>query len=326
MHSLVVMVSDSRQAHVPAHVHLHVRALTSNTRARSIQDTWTKDGFLVDSYMSATTRSFRCRGVIIAVSGPASTPLSAITDSEGRYEVAARPGIYGITANLPRGMKLGYEPMITLEDVRGCVESELWAEYTGELAGRIVDDSGGPIRNLTVEIVRVDGFDSAFSRLRAMTDATGRFLVTNLPIGTYRTGLVIGSHNDTEPRFLFIGGTPDAAGTPRFEIEGGETRTLGTLKIPTYVRIANVRGTVMRLDGQPASGVKVRVKVDSDGRGFPWTTISTDNRGRFSFALPIGTRYRLVAEPWDEALRKDRQAVIKFDPSKDLAPLRLTLP
>jgi hypothetical protein len=30
---------------------------------------------------------------------------------------------------------------------------------------------------------------------------------------------------------------------------------------------------------------------------FPWTTIRTDSRGAFSFALVIGMRYRLVAEP-----------------------------
>ncbi|BCS32079.1 hypothetical protein TBR22_A12850 [Luteitalea sp. TBR-22] len=68
--------------------------------------------------------------------------------------------------------------------------------------------------------------------------------------------------------------------------------------------------------------MKVRTRPASDGN-FPWTTIRTDSRGGFSFALVSGVSYRLVAER-EDGIGKGTE--LTLEPSQVLSQLRLTLP
>src|SRR5262245_21952209 len=57
-----------------------------------------------------------------------------------------------------------------------------WAQATAELAGRVTDESGGVLPGVTVTATQTD---TGFTR-SAVSDATGGWLIPNLPTGPYR--------------------------------------------------------------------------------------------------------------------------------------------
>jgi hypothetical protein len=158
--------------------------------------------------------------------------------------------------------------------------------------------------------------------ISALTDEYGRYEIL-APAGSYRltaalpAGMTVRSGGGSvelpdnracvvadlradkgaEPLYPFAGRTTTKSAVRRVEIEGGSQRAAGDLILPEATRTAQITGIVVHADGRPAAGVKVRTKAAFDSTSFPWTTIRTDSRGAFSFALVIGMRYRLVAEP-----------------------------
>ena len=57
-----------------------------------------------------------------------------------------------------------------------------WAQGTAQLNGRVNDESGGLLPGATVTVTQTD---TAFTRT-TVTDASGAWVMTNLPIGPYR--------------------------------------------------------------------------------------------------------------------------------------------
>jgi hypothetical protein len=213
---------------------------------------------------------------------------------------------------------------VELPDNRACLLADLLAEYPGRVIGRVLDSSGNPLPHLTVEMVSAEAWDFAPYRLRGVTDGSGYYAISGVEPGSYVPGVVVGSTigaNGPEPLYLFGGSTTTKSVARRLEIRGGSRRTAGDLIVPETTRIAQITGTVVHADGRPAASVKVRTKV-ADGESFPWTTIRTDSRGVFSFALVIGMRYRLVAEPENNS---GKVAERTLDPSQSIPTLRLVL-
>ena len=62
------------------------------------------------------------------------------------------------------------------------VATYAWAQATAQINGTVADASGGVLPGVTVTAIQTDtGF-----RREVVTDATGSFTLTNLPIGPYR--------------------------------------------------------------------------------------------------------------------------------------------
>lgn len=250
---------------------------------------------------------------------------SAVTDADGRYELLAHPGQYLMSARLPRGMRLLYQPIVNLTDGRGCVEEDVAIDFTGDVTGHVVDHSGAPIANLTIEFIRVDTYDTALSRLRAITDKSGQFAATDVPVGRYKAGIVAGAKNPGGPQFFLLGHPTNPTHEPQFQVEGGNTRALGTVALPKDIRIAHVSGVVVNSEGRPVPGTVVRMKADVDGAEYPWTTIFAEANGSFAFAVVAGTHYRIVAERIDEKSAARRAAIIKVDPATLRDGLRMVI-
>lgn len=252
------------------------------------------------------------------------TRASAVTDGDGRYDMAAYPGRYVLKATLPPGVKLAYQPIVNLRDGRGCVEDELGLDYVGGVTGRVVDHSGVPVSHLTIELIAVDRFDEASSRRRAITDASGHFTFTDVVLSRYKAAIVAGSGAPDGPRYVALGQPTNPSHEPQFQIEGLKTLALGTLPLPKDMQVGQMNGVVVNTDGRPEPDTTIRMKVDVDGPAYPWTTISTDKQGRFTFSLVTGIKYRIVADRWDGVAPR-RSASVTVDPST-ARTVRIVLP
>jgi hypothetical protein len=276
---------------------------------------------------SGSPRDVPVPGVRLTFHGPWFDPVYALTDKDGRYEVAAPAATYRISAALPRGMSFRSDHMLVeLLDDRGCAEADLWAEHPATITGRVVTAGGAPIPNVTVEMLQ--DRQPAGSRLRGITDRQGRYEVAGLEPGSYvpavASAWVRTDHRAVESRFLFPGGATLIDGVQPIKIEGGGNQSVADIVVPDAVRIAQVSGVVVHANGRPAAGVKVRTKADFDGEHLPWTTIRTDPRGRFTFAMAVGTRYRIVVDPAGPPRPGKIAAVV--DPSQPPSPLKIVVP
>ena len=275
---------------------------------------------------STTNGSVVVPGARITLQGETGPPLSAATDTRGRYHILAPAGRFRLTARLPPGMTMpGGAREVELSDGRGCARADLGVEYPGGIAGRVVDAVGRPIPHLSVELIRADAYDFPSSRLRAVTDTAGRYAITGVEPGRYAPAVAIGrtdTGNGPEPLYLFSGGSTTKTSARPATVRGGVQRNAGDLVVSRSTRIVQVTGTVVQADGRPAPGVPVRIKGQASDL-FPWTTIRTNARGGFSFALVSSLTYRLVAEREGSA---GQRASLILEPSRVPSPLRLILP
>jgi hypothetical protein len=276
---------------------------------------------------SSQTGGIPVAGVRLRLAGPPwAGSLTAVTDRAGRYEVRGPAGAYRLTADLPPGMSvLPLEQFIELPDDRGCANVDLWADYPGQVTGRVVTASGAPVPNLAVELIDIDPRQLAEAPLRGNTDLAGRFRISGVRPGAYleRTAIAYDRFpGGVELRYVFLGGTTMSSAR-RVEVKGGLQVAVGDLALPRTVRIAQITGTVVRVDGRPAPNSRVRTKADFDGPQFGWTTLDTNSHGRFVFALVVGMPYRIVAE--GENSVGTRQTALTIHPSQTMSPVRLVV-
>ena len=122
------------------------------------------------------------RKVEITVIDPTGASSVVTTNEQGRFEVSAWPGLSQLTPTLPRGMSFG-TVSVELLDSRGCAVTNLVATYSGRLVGQVLDASKVPVPNVAVELVQPNMRDSPFSRRRTLTDARGRFEMSDVKPG-----------------------------------------------------------------------------------------------------------------------------------------------
>lgn len=278
---------------------------------------------------NGSSRQQPIANVQITIKGPGGDSNVVKTDSNGRYEVLARPGLSLLTPTLPPGMSFGTVG-IELLDPRGCTRADLTAKYAGRIVGRVLTASGVPVPNLTVELVHAGGRDSPFSQRRTLTNSAGRFEISDIEPGSYLPAIAVGyvqsksSSSDIETRYIFAGGAMKKEDSKPVWVDGSHTGRADFV-LPKAIRVAQVPGIVVHADGRPAKGVEVRTKADFDYHDLAWTTIRTDARGRFKLALIAGNRYRMVAETYYTGAPDRQAARITVDPSPGMAPLRVVI-
>jgi protocatechuate 3,4-dioxygenase beta subunit len=257
------------------------------------------------------------RRVLVRVTGPEIAAKTMLTDADGRYEFSELPaGRFTVSAtksgfvNVQYGQTRPFESgkPIELADAQTIDKADIALPRGSVIAGRIVDEFGEPITDATVTAMR-----SVWSGGRRRLQSAGRVSQTN-DLGQYRIfGLPPGDYYVSA---TFRGGDMMMVELAAASFGGGGSQAPTSGYAPTYypgttsapeaqrvrvalgqemagadfalspVKLARVSGTVMKSDGQPASGTMVNLMPRSTENRFPMLERGgrTDANGNFTLS------------------------------------------
>ena len=154
---------------------------------------------------------------------------------------------------------------------------------TASISGRVTSaDSGAPIFQAQVTV----GGAGSQRPVTVVTDREGRFIVRNLPAGTYTVVAYGGQYRAAYLQggygvaYMDAGAGAGPAVRPKpIELADGEQRTNITIAL---VRGAAVVGTVFDSTGEAVSGIQVGVmRVRRGAEPVPMRTVTSDDLGQF---------------------------------------------
>jgi hypothetical protein len=204
------------------------------------------------------------------------------TDEQGRYEFKDLPaGRFGLFAN-----KAGYVPMqyeqrrplsggkpLDLADGQVIQGVDFNLPRGGVIAGRITDELGEPMPEVSVRIMRYHYVEGRRQLVpvgpggMSRTDDQGRYRAYGLPAGDYYVsatvegGMYWGPPSDTRTGFAptYYPGTPSVTDAQRVRVPpGGENPNVHFALVPA--RTVEITGTVLDSQGQPLSRGFVMVR------------------------------------------------------------------
>jgi hypothetical protein len=278
-----------------------------------------------------TTRPFAGAGVVLDLGG---TTTRVVTGSDGVFAATGlAAGRYTARLDLPDGFAGEVWPKtIDLVDARGCAEVQAEAFADGRVGGQVVDAAARPIAGLTVELTVPAGLDAALGpeRLRALTDAAGRYEIRRVPAGRFVIGINTqrdGQGQLIEPR-LFLPGVASLASATRVRVAEGERVTVENFVVPGAFRFVSLTGVVFDASGTPAANARVYLKGPAESDYVLGEPVVTGPDGRFTLAAVAGRSYRVFAErPRDESpggrIDSSEQATVAAGP--EIPPIKLVL-
>ena len=235
------------------------------------------------------------KGIQITAEGRGGERITAVSDEDGRFEIRERfSGPLTVRAILPEGQSPAASQEVVVP-AGGCAGVVLQVSVLGRLHGRIVEADGKPAQSLRLSLIPLREKPEGASAGEIYSQEDGTFEAREIPLGEYLMAV--------NPRGPSLYGPPypstfyPAASTPEgalpIKVRPAETVELRDLQLPPRLVERTVSGQVRRYDGQPATGVMIRV-IGPDGRES--VSIGTDEAGRFEIQGYEGYRYRVAAE------------------------------
>ena len=226
------------------------------------------------------------------------------TDANGRFEfIQLAAGPYTIKASKARFVTRAWgqtrpsdtEGTLDLKDgdTRDDIELALWRG--GTVTGRVIDEAGGPMANISIGFSRpafVDGVRRLQGILAgAETDDRGEFRAYGVPPGKYFLVALERTIDDSEVPVWYPGTINEAEAVA--VTVAAEKETTGLVLPMVSVRKHRVTGTAFDVNGRPMSSFNL-IAHEQGGRQVTQSTTRPD--GTFRIDLPPG-RYQVRAAP-----------------------------
>ncbi len=233
------------------------------------------------------------------------------TDNQGQFLFdKLLPGSYQLSAVADRhvgldfGQKIPTEPSrrIELTDGQSFEHADIALPRTSAISGRLTDEFGDPVPNVSVQIARVV-YAAGKTRLMPIgspnlvrpTDDLGQFRIFNLPPGDYYvlalSGPFAGADDASGFAPTFYPGTRVATQAQAVHVDFGQD--LEGISFPlTPAAMGTVSGSVVDAANQPVGGADVMLLQTTGGdvRAMVMARIVADGLGAFAFRnVPAGS-------------------------------------
>jgi hypothetical protein len=300
----------------------------------NVRQTKTGTGRIKGRLLTADTGA-PVRRAQVRLTGTDILPRVMTTDNDGGFEFRDLPaGRFTLNASKSGYVSVGYgqtRPFqaprpIELGEGQVLEKVEIYMPRGSAIAGRIVDEFGEPIADVTVTAMR-STWSNGRRRLQpvgraATTNDLGQYRIYGLPPGEYyvsataRGGPEVmmavemavtavrlgGEPSNEQPRSgyapTYYPGTPSGQEAQRITLGLGQEITSADFGL-VPVRLARISGVVIGSDGRPVSGTMVTATPRNAGTGTliigPGHTARTDQNGNFTLnGVPPGD-YTLTA-------------------------------
>jgi len=272
-------------------------------------------------------------GITVTVEGQG-TRLDLKTDASGYFETfELPPGSYRVHPAVTGKLRGADEKPVELRG--GGVASVMFHTTSmGSLRGRLVDESGNPVKELHVETLAAGGVSGAGSVSGAgavkdyvQTGENGEFVFAELPSGRYILAVNSAGRPSLYGAPFLPSYFPNAASisdAQTITIEDGVQVELSDFVLQTRYPTVAVSGIVVTSEGEPVPGAFVN--LDKSGR--PWDAarpVQTDAAGRFVHRAFEGVTYTLRASadgPDSTLLESD---IVEITVAKSAPPVRLVV-
>lgn len=245
-----------------------------------------------------------------------------MTDGEGRYEISGLPaGVYTIIAAKPNYVRTSWGEQrsegpgkrITLADGEKLDDINLSLKRTGVVTGRIVDEFGDAVTDVSVTAMRyqyVQGSRRLMPNGRGGgTNDIGEFRVYGLSPGQYYISATLRNFNfgntETADRAgyaaTFYPGTGNVAEAQRLTVAPGQTVTgINLMLLP--IQTAKISGTATDAQGKPLGGMMINVvqRLGAAMVGNMGTPVRPDGKFTISGLTPGDYLLRLFGNTSDE--------------------------
>jgi hypothetical protein len=289
----------------------------------------------LDLWGRTTGPGLPAAGITVTITGGGATD-SVATDAAGAFRVeSGGPGSYRVSADVPDRFYSDVPArLVTLPDLRACVNVDATFHDNGYVSGRVLDAAGRPLAGLTIELesaatasTRADGRGRAGRR--TVTGRDGRYTLARLPRGRFVLSIPVSPPvmADRMPRIYFPG-VETLAASARLPLASGERASLPDLRIPGRHGFLAVSGVVFDASGRPAEDARVYLKGAGDEDRIVSEPVAADFMGAFVIAARAGAVYQLFAErlrPDGGSTRVESSDPVTFTAGDGLKPIRLTL-
>jgi hypothetical protein len=164
--------------------------------------------------------------------------------------------------------------------------------------------------------------------LYATTDADGYFEFKPVPPGDYWLGyhLLNSPLQEGQPYArTYLPGVNAKALATIINVKEGDVLSDLTLQLPPPLTQRVVSGVVVWSDGQPAPGASVYLSLMEEGEMSSFSSVLTDENGRFTLHLYQGLQYKASAYLQSAPGKHSQSEYIEIPMATD-RPLRLVLP